>query len=210
MGSSSSVELCQNKLYITMNKIAVEGDVCEKNESFANVTNDREAHPKRWIAALVQVCTEKKVGAKLSRLGVENYVPIQQEIHQWSDRKKKINRVVIPMVVFICTDENTEKQISSYSFIKKILAYPGCKDTAVIPDQQIERLKFMLNNAGAEVQLNDKIFSVGENVRIVDGPLKGLEGELCYVMDDKPMVAIRVECLGYACVNVSKSDIESA
>ena len=146
-----------------MNGIAVEDDDCMEPKSFVNVTSDREAHPKRWVAALVQVCTEKKVGEKLSKLAVENYVPIQQEIHQWSDRKKKINRVVIPMVVFIHTDENTEKQIRSYSFIKKILSYPGCKDTAVIPDQQIERLKFMLNNAGTEVQLNDKVFSIDCN-----------------------------------------------
>lgn len=58
-------------------------------ESVADVTTDREAFPKRWIAVFVQVCTEKKVGEKLCRIGIENYVPTQLEIHQWSDRKKK-------------------------------------------------------------------------------------------------------------------------
>jgi transcription antitermination factor NusG len=178
-------------------------------DSIVNGTTDREAHPKRWIAVLVQMCTEKKVGEKLSKLDIENYIPIQQEIHQWSDRKKKIDRIVIPMVVFIHTDEKTEKQIRNFSFIYKILSYPGHKETAVIPDVQIERLKFMLKHAESEVQLSEKLFSIGETVRIARGPLKGLEGELCYVTEDKPMVAIRIECLGYACVNVSKADIES-
>ena len=178
-------------------------------DSIVNGTTAREAHPKRWIAVLVQMCTEKKVGEKLSKLDIENYIPIQQEIHQWSDRKKKIDRIVIPMVVFIHTDEKTEKQIRNFSFIYKILSYPGHKETAVIPDVQIERLKFMLKHAESEVQLSEKLFSIGETVRIARGPLKGLEGELCYVTEDKPMVAIRIECLGYACVNVSKADIES-
>ena len=182
-------------------------NLCEG--SIVNGITDREAHPKRWIAVLVQMCTEKKVGEKLSKLDIENYIPIQQEIHQWSDRKKKIDRIVIPMVVFIHTDEKTEKQIRNFSFIYKILSYPGHKETAVIPDVQIERLKFMLKHAESEVQLSEKIFSVGETVRIARGPLKGLEGELCYVTEDKPMVAIRIECLGYACVNVYKADIES-
>ena len=30
-------------------------------ETIVPVTTDREAHPKRWIAALVQMCMEKKV-----------------------------------------------------------------------------------------------------------------------------------------------------
>ena len=178
-------------------------------ESVADVTTDREACPKRWIAVLVQVCTEKKVGEKLSRIGIENYVPTQLEIHQWSDRKKKIEHIVIPMVVFVYTDEHTEKQIRNFSFIYKILSYPGSKSSAIIPDQQIDQLKFMLKHAESKVELNNNIFNVGEQVRISRGPLKGLEGELFYVIAEKPIVGIRIECLGYACVNVSKSDIVS-
>ena len=189
--------------------MAMWDDKTSDYDSVVNVTTDREAYPKRWIAVLVQMCTEKKVGEKLNKMKIENYVPTQQEIHQWSDRKKKIDRIVIPMVVFIRTDENTEKQIRNFSFIYKLLSYPGQKETAIIPDTQIERLKFMLKHAESEVQLNEKIFSIGESVRIARGPLKGLEGELCYVTEEKPMVAIRIECLGYACVNVSKTDIEN-
>ena len=62
------------------------------SDSVVFVTTDREAHPERWVAALVQMCTEKKVGDRLTKLGIENYVPTQTEIHQWSDRKKKIER----------------------------------------------------------------------------------------------------------------------
>ena len=179
------------------------------DKSFAYGTNDREAHPKYWIAVLVQMNAEKKVGEKLSKIKIENYVPTQQEVHLWSDRKKKIDRIVIPMIVFICTDEKTEKQIRNFSFIYKILSYPGHKETAIIPKIQIERLKFMLKHAESEVQLKENIFSVGETVRIGRGPLKGLEGELCNVTENNPMVAIRIDCLGYACVNVSKTDIEN-
>lgn len=60
-------------------------------ESFANGTNDREACQKRWIAVLVQMNCEKKTATLLEKAGYETYIPIQQEIHQWSDRKKKIN-----------------------------------------------------------------------------------------------------------------------
>ena len=90
-------------------------------ESIVPVTTDREAHPERWVAALVHMCTEKKVGDRLKKLGIENYVPTQTEIHQWSDRKKKVERIVIPMVIFIHTDSATEKRLITYSFIHKLL-----------------------------------------------------------------------------------------
>ena len=176
-------------------------------ESIVPVTTDREAHPKRWIAALVQMCTEKKVGERLTKLGVENYVPTQTEIRQWSDRKKKVERVVIPMVVFVHTDEKTERILRMHSFIRKILTYPGQTAAAVIPDDQIDRLKFMLRQSDSPVEMMEQHLQVGDKVHIVRGALQGLEGEL-YKNVDKSMVAIHIEALGYACVSVSVEDIE--
>ena len=176
-------------------------------ESIVPVTTDREAHPKRWIAALVQMCMEKKVGERLTKLGIENYVPTQTEIRQWSDRKKKVERVVIPMVVFVHTDEKTERTLRMQSFIRKILTYPGQTAAAVIPDDQIDRLKFMLRQSDSPVEMMEHHLQVGDKVHIVRGALQGLEGEL-YKNVDKSMVAIHIEALGYACVSVSVEDIE--
>lgn len=178
------------------------------SDSIVTVTTDREAHTKRWIAALVQSCLEKKVGERLDKLGVENYIPTQTEIRQWSDRKKKVERIVIPMIVFIHTDEMTERRLRMQTYIRKILSYPGQWQAAVIPDEQIDRLKFMLRHAETSVELLEQSLQVGEAVRVARGPLKGLEGEVCQVRTDKPMVAIRIDCLGYACVSIDRSDIE--
>lgn len=174
-----------------------------------NGTDGHEVYPKRWIAALVQVRSEKAVGERLDKLQIENFVPTQWEIHQWSDRKKKVERVVIPMVVFVRIDPVNEKRLRTYSFIYKLLSYPGQHTAAVIPDSQIEQLKYMLRHAESAVEMQEHPFQVGETVRIARGPLKGLEGKLCFVEANKPMVAVRIDCLGYACVNIEKSDIES-
>ena len=178
-------------------------------ESLVNGTNDREAHSKFWIAALVQMNCEKKVASKLDKLGITNYVPTQKEIHQWSDRKKKIERIVIPMVVFVQVDKEIEKSLITYSFIYKFISYPGQKETAIIPDEQIEKLKFMLNNADSNVEVYDSIYEVGEEIEIVRGPLKGFSGELCYFEKGKPKVGIYLELLGYACVSVNINDVIS-
>ncbi len=191
-----------------MNKIAVEGDVRKDKSSLVNGTNDREARPKRWVAALVQMNCEKKVATKLDKLGIENYVAIQTEEHQWSDRKKKINRVVIPMVVFIRLVKDEEDKFRRLSFILKFITYPGSKELATpIPDEQIDKLKFLLHNADAKVSIVENL-KVGDKVRLVRGPMKGLEGELSYIEENKPIVAIRIDGLGYACISIEKINLE--
>lgn len=177
-------------------------------ESTVNVTDERVAHPKIWVAALVQVRSEKSVGKKLDTLGIANYVPIQSEIHQWSDRRKKVERVVIPMIVFIQTEMEGIKKLVYHPFIHKLLTYPGQKKPAIIPDSQIENLKFMLGQSESMVEIRDTVFKTGDLVRIIRGPLKGMEGELCRVETGKTVVSVRIDCLGYACVSVEIGELE--
>ena len=53
------------------------------------VTGNGEAYPKQWLAVYVRLYHEKKTSARLNTMGIENFLPIQEEIHQWSDRRKK-------------------------------------------------------------------------------------------------------------------------
>jgi len=191
-----------------MNKITVEGDNRKEKVSFVNGTNDREAYPKYWIAVLVQMNCERKTADKLSKLGISNYVPIQKEVHQWSDRRKKINRVVIPMVVFAQVDDNEKNTVRTLSFIYKLITYPGQNQPAIIPDNQIAQLRFMVENSASEIVMKDTTLNVGDRVKVNRGALKGLVGNVCYIEEKKPMVAIRLDFLGYACVSIPTTDVE--
>ena len=184
-------------------------DVYHKGEeSFANGTNDREACPKRWIAVLVQMNCEKKTATQLGKAGYETYIPIQQEIHQWSDRRKKITRVVIPMVVFVRVDEIERNLVRDLSFIYKLITYPGQSQPAIIPDSQISQLQFMVDNSKDQIVFKESSLCIGDTIQVIRGPLKGLTGSVCQTEDKKLMVAVRLDFLGYACVNIPITDIE--
>ena len=192
-----------------MNKIAVEGENSKEKCSLVNGTNDREAYPKRWIAVLVQVNCEKKTATRLGKVGYETYIPTQQEVHQWSDRKKKVDRLIMPMVVFVRATENEEEWLRNQSFIHKLLALPGSdedkkKFSTPIPDNQIERLKFLLENAETEVSIVSN-FKVGDSVRVTSGPLKGLEGVVSAADEKSSIVGVLIDGLGYACVKIAKN-----
>lgn len=180
----------------------------EEFESTVNVTDEHVVHPKHWVAALVQLRCEKTASKKLNALGIANYVPIQSEIHQWSDRRKKVERVVIPMIVFIHAEMEEIKKLVYHSFIHKLLTFPGQKTPAIIPDSQIENLKFMLGQSESSVEMREYVFITGDRVRIISGPLKGIEGELCRVEARKTMLSVQIDCLGYACIDVEAGEVE--
>lgn len=183
-------------------------------ESFVNGTNDCEACPKRWIAVLVQVNCEKRTATRLKKVGYDTYIPTQQEVHQWSDRKKRVARLIIPMVVFVHATVREEEWLRDQSYIHKLLALPGTDEdkkgfATTIPDYQIERLKFLLENAETEVTIVSN-FKVGDSVRVASGPLKGLEGVVSKVGEKSSVVGVLIDGLGYACVKIAKCDIGGA
>lgn len=190
---------------------AIKSNLNSCGESFVNGTNDREACPKRWIAVLVQVNCEKRTATRLNKVGFETYIPTQQEVHQWSDRKKKVDRLIIPMVVFVRATVQEEEWLRIQSYIHKLIALPGTDEdkkgfATTIPDCQIERLKFLLENAETEVMIVGN-FKVGDSVRVTSGPLKGLEGVVGEVNEKSSVVGIQIDGLGYACVRIQKTNI---
>ena len=78
-------------------------------------TGEGVAHSKRWYVALVRMHHEKKVAERLGKMGIENFVPVQQEIHQWSDRRKVVESVLLPMMVFVHADPKERKEVLSFS-----------------------------------------------------------------------------------------------
>ena len=175
-------------------------------------TGEGVAHSKRWYVALVRMHHEKKVSEYLNKVGIENFVPVQKEIHQWSDRKKKVNRLIMPMVVFVRATVNEEEWLRSQSYIFKLLALPGTdedkkKFATPIPDYQIERLKFLLEKAESEVTIVANL-TIGNAVRVIFGPLKGLEGVVSEADNKSSIVGVMIDGLGYACVKILKTNIE--
>ena len=88
------------------------------------------------------------------------------------------------------------------------MALPGSdedkkKFATPIPDNQIERLKFLLKNAESEVTIVSN-FKVGDSVRVISGPLMGLEGVVSEADEKSSIVGVLIDGLGYACVKILK------
>ena len=171
-------------------------------------TDDREARSKFWIAAYTKPRSEKKTASELTKLGIVTYVATQYQIRQWSDRKKKIEIVVIPSIIFAHIFEEQITNVLFHRNILKIIASPGEKKVARIPSVQIDKLKFILGQTEIPVLFDHNIFSVHNTVRVVRGPLAGLEGEVVHCDDNIQEVIVQIDLLGGAKMAINKTEIE--
>jgi transcriptional antiterminator NusG len=162
---------------------------------------------KKWLVAYVRLHHEKKTAERLTAMGIENFLPIQEEIHQWTYRKKKIQRVVIPMMIFVHVDTVERSQVLTLSAVSRYMVLRGEHIPAVIPDEQMERFKFMLDYSEEAVEICTAPLEAGEWVKVVKGPLTGMEGELVEV-DGKTKVMVRLELLGCAGVDMPVGFVE--
>ena len=170
-------------------------------------TGNSVARPKVWLVAYVHLYHEKKISKKLTADGIENFLPVQVEIRQWSDRRKKVERILIPMVIFVRVDMKERSQVLSLASVSRYMVLHGEHTPAVIPDEQMNRFKFMLDHSEEAIQFNNTQFAVGEKIRVIKGPLTGLEGELATI-EGKTKVVVRIEILGCASIEISRGYIE--
>ncbi len=168
---------------------------------------EKQTNSKQWLVAYVRLFHEKKTSERLTQMGIENYVPIQKEVRQWSDRRKTVERVVIPMMIFVHVTTEERSLVVNLPAVSRYMVLRGTSSPAVIPDTQMERFRFMLDFSDETVSLSNELFSPGEQVRVVKGPLSGLEGELI-TLEGKSKVLVRLDMLGCAQVDIPIGYIE--
>ena len=178
------------------------------NAGPSNGTGEGVAYSKRWYVALVRMHHEKKVAERLNKMGIENLVPVQQELHQWSDRRKMVESVLLPMMIFVHVDPKERKEVLSFSTVSRYMVLRGESSPAVIPDEQMARFRFMLDYSEEAVSMSTTLLARGEKVRVIKGPLTGLVGELVNV-DGKSKIAVRLNLLGCACVDMPIGYVEA-
>ncbi len=172
----------------------------------------------KWYVAIVNNRSEKVIADKLTKLGIENYVPTQTIFKVWKNgRKAKVERVVISSVVFIHCTEQQRREIVKLPFIFRFMTNKAgssspssiSKPIAVVSENEINQLKFMLGQSDIPVTITDRVYKVGDKVRVIRGSLIGLEGEVFNLQPDKSEVVVVLEHFGCARLQIDTVNLEA-
>lgn len=171
---------------------------------------------RKWHVALVRRNYERLCRDKLQSLGHEAYVASQKETHVYGSRnRREVERLVIPGIVFILVNEKERQAtlkecplIYHYMTNRAERANDlGRHPFATIPDNQMERLRYMLYHAETPVNFTSEPLRLGDHIRVARGQLAGLEGTISRQASSTFLV-VTLDILGSAMVTISPDDIE--
>jgi transcription antitermination factor NusG len=159
-----------------------------------------------WYAVTTKSRQEKVVASMLEYLEVPNFLPLINEERRWSDRKQIVAMPLFQGYVFVRINTSGEFQL-------RVLKVPGVVDFVragsgplPIPDKEIEDVRAVLSHG---VGCSPHPFlKAGDRVRVVRGPLAGIEGTLIRSGSQSKLV-ISIEMIQRSvAASVTESDVE--
>lgn len=158
-----------------------------------------------WYAIYTASRAEKKVKQALDEAGIENYLPLQEKIRLWSDRKKKVKLPLIPSYIFVRILSSDMGMVLKQRGVVCFIKENGTPCS--IPDCQMERFRKVVDNTEDEMDFTSQNIEIGDNIEIIRGELKGFVGELVEIRG-KYKLAVRLEGIGCLLASVSISSVK--
>jgi len=128
----------------------------------------------RWYAVYTCAQHEKSVAKQLTARTVECFLPLYERLRRWKDRRVKIQFPLFAGYVFARLSQKDRLRAVQVPGIVRLVGFNG--HPAPLPDDEILALRNALS-----VSLDAEpcpYVQVGRRVRILSGPLTGLEGVL--------------------------------
>ncbi len=146
---------------------------------------------RRWFAAYVKSRHEKQVYEFLQAAGIRAFLPTQKVLREWSDRKKMVDEPLFKGYIFVRILKRDFTNVRSIPGIVGFVTFE--REPAIVSDKEIDNIKRALK--GREpVEVSHEALEPGIPIRVLFGPLQGLEGELVEI-EGKKRVAVRINHL---------------
>lgn len=158
---------------------------------------------KRWFALYTKPRHEFKAEIQITSLGVETYLPTTMEMHQWSDRKKKVRTPLLSGYIFIHADERERINALEVPSVIRCISERG--KPAAIPENQIDNLRNFIHEE-TKYSIYNGIMK-GTKIVIKEGPFQGVTGVVAEDSDGKTL-AVAIELLNRSILTyISDNDI---
>lgn len=126
----------------------------------------------RWFVCHTKPRCEKKFDDLVARERFEHYLPLVQSVRRYGTQKKVFTKPLFPGYVFVRIEPEKKNRIYQQDLIVRAMMV----DNESLFLRQIEDVK-VICASGLEAILHP-LLKKGTNVRVIGGPLNGLEGQV--------------------------------
>jgi transcription antitermination factor NusG len=137
------------------------------------VINEGLIRKTEWYALYTRHQHERIVAGSLSSRGFEIFLPLYEEIRNWSDRRKRISLPLFPCYVFVRTSLDRKLDILVTAGVHGIVSFDN--HPAPVPQSEMDDLRRIARLVRIEPR---PFLRYGDWVRVNSGPLEGVEGFL--------------------------------
>ena len=140
-----------------------------------------------WYVVHTRSNYENRCVNELKRKGLETYLPVFRELHQWKDRRKIVETPLFRSYAFVHFSDSALARLAVLRSegVVKIL---GTENTPTpIPNEEIEVIQFILKKTAGRCQ-SHPLLREGAWVRVKRGALKDIEGRLIRVKNQTRLV----------------------
>ena len=164
------------------------------------------ANGENWYATYTAPRHEKLVAQQMQARSIDCFLPVYKSVRRWKDRRKQLDLPLFPGYVFVRISLRDRLRVLGLPGVVQIVSFNG--KPAVLPENEIEALRDGLSkNALLEPH---PYLKVGRRVRVLYGPMNGVEGILIR-RKDKCRVVLNIDLLKRSVsVEVDESEIELA
>ena len=148
---------------------------------------------KKWFAVYTRYRAEKFVSDKLSKKGIDNYVPLLKYTKVYTRKKKQVETPLISCYVFVNITRDEYVKVLQTENVISFLKIKGALIS--IPQNEIDILRWVVGENLLEKAHNEPI-EKGTKVEIVSGNLTGIKGTVIK-RKSKKYVQVSLENLGY-------------
>jgi transcription antitermination factor NusG len=129
-----------------------------------------------WYAIHSRSNFERRIAGELAAKGIETYLPSYEEVHQWKDRKKKVDIPLFSGYVFARFSDSPRRRLTvlQTSGVVRILGRGDAIEP--VPDYEVEAVRLLLNSKIS--YFPHPFLQEGVEVRVKYGALAGLTGIL--------------------------------
>lgn len=149
---------------------------------------------KNWFVLYTKPKQELRVVDELSKIGIYSYCPTVKMMKQYSDRKKKIEKPLIPSYIMVYIEESKRKSVFSIPGIVRYLFWLG--KPAIVHENEINIMKKHLEGVYSSISISKLI--IGQLYKISEGPLAGNTGKIVEMKKNK--VKLELASLGMTVV----------
>ena len=132
----------------------------------------------KWYVLYTKPNFEIKVADGINAHGINAYCPTFTQIKQYSDRKKKVQKPLLPSYVLVQLSEQDRPKVFNIPGVVRYLFWLG--KPAVVREEEIELLRNNLKGVFDDVKISK--LSIGKEYTIPSGPLKGQKGTVLDVL----------------------------